>query len=60
MLEHPRPGGLVQLGVQRVDPGLARTGVPLAVIPLGTGNLLARNLGLPIDLGRSRRTIQRR
>ena len=30
---------------------LADTGIPLAVIPLGTGNLLARNLGLPIDLG---------
>jgi diacylglycerol kinase family enzyme len=31
--------------------GLAATVIPLAIIPLGTGNLLARNLGLPIDLG---------
>ena len=31
--------------------GLTATGIPLAIIPLGTGNLLARNLGLPIELG---------
>ena len=30
--------------------GVAGTGVPLAIIALGTGNLLARNAGLPMDL----------
>ena len=29
---------------------LAGTGVPMAVIPIGTGNLVARNLGIPADL----------
>ena len=29
---------------------LARSGIPVAVLPAGTGNLLARNLGVPLDL----------
>jgi diacylglycerol kinase family enzyme len=29
---------------------LAETGIPVAVVPAGTGNLLARNLGIPLDL----------
>nr|CAA9353348.1 MAG: hypothetical protein AVDCRST_MAG46-2744 [uncultured Nocardioidaceae bacterium] len=29
---------------------LARTGVPIGIVPLGTGNLLARNLGIPLHV----------
>ena len=36
--------------VQRCIDAVGDAPVPLAILPAGTGNLLARNLGIPIDL----------
>lgn len=35
--------------VRIVADGLARSGIPMGIVPAGTGNLLARNLGLPLE-----------
>ncbi|WP_062467343.1 diacylglycerol/lipid kinase family protein [Demequina maris] len=34
--------------VRAVAEGVARTGVPMGILPMGTGNLFARNLDLPL------------
>ena len=39
--------------VQRTLDVLAGTGIPMAVLPAGTGNLFANNLDIPIDLERA-------
>jgi diacylglycerol kinase (ATP) len=39
--------------VSAVATGLLGTGIPLGILPLGTGNVVARELGIPINLERA-------
>ncbi len=39
--------------VQKCIDTLAGSGVPIAILPAGTGNLLARNIGVPLNLAKA-------
>ncbi len=39
--------------ISEVARGLAGSGIPLAILPAGTSNVLARELGIPLDPGRA-------
>lgn len=45
--------------VNETATGLLNTGIPLGIIPTGSGNGLARHVGIPIDIDRSIKIIAR-
>ncbi len=43
--------------ISAVASALVNTSIPLAILPLGTGNILARELGIPLNFDRALRLI---
>ena len=43
--------------VMEVVGALARSGIPVGILPGGTGNLVARSLGIPLDVSRAVRVL---
>ena len=61
--QSPPPAAVVAVGgdgtVHEVVNGIALSGVPLGIVPHGSGNGFARHLGIPMDIGRALDQLRR-